>query len=91
MILIFVQGDMIMTGEQVRSFNGTGEFYKNVRGIAPDWAKLWNISVYGEPGKVGVPYMLSPKFTDPQKEKFLKAMQEIEEKSCVRYYYIESR
>ena len=57
----------------------------NYRGISPIWAGLWDIPVNGEPGKVGVPYLIHPNFSNPQKDKILKGMEEIEEHSCIRY------
>lgn len=69
---------MMLTQQQLDALNG-------IRGIAPTWAKLWNDTVQGEPGKVGVPYSLSDNFTEQQKQKILDGMLEIEDNTCIKY------
>ena len=74
---------MILTQEQYNMLTGSDEYH--TRGISPIWARRWDFPVDGQPGKIGVPYMIDSNFTDAQKEKILKGMEEIEKRSCIRY------
>ena len=75
---------MLLTLEQYEILKGTSEHQK--RGIAPMYAKLWDIRIFvnGGVGKVGVPYKMDPRFSDQQKQKILTGMQEIEDETCIR-------
>ena len=65
---------MLLTPEQYGTLNGTEDHH--TRGIAPIWARLWDIPVNGQKGKVGVPYKIDPEFSNQQREKILNGMKE---------------
>ena len=53
------------------------------RGIAPWYAKKWNIKVPDEPTKIGVPYVIDEVFSG-REQTIRNAMDEIEANSCIR-------
>jgi len=78
--------DMIFTPEQMAIINGEKD--PEDRGIAPDWAKHWDFKDDNQPGMVIVPYKLSSSFSYDEKQWIRKALKEIEDVSCIRYYEI---
>ena len=57
----------------------------NARGVAITHTALWDETVDGEPGKIGVPYKINDTFTSQQKKRILAGMKEIEDATCIRY------
>jgi hypothetical protein len=82
---LIMVGDMGLTKKQFTILYDPRKVYRRSIAKKAEFAPLWNEPVHGQPGKVGVPYMISDNFTDAQKEKFLPAVKEIEDNTCIKF------